>query len=702
MSVMRLRLILLLIVSLCSVASFALETESGPYKVSVVTDPAVPVVGKATLKISVRANGKPVSGLRVHALAQMPGMPMGEKDMDASPVAGQPGLYTAPAVLAMEGGYDVRVSIDGSAGHSIAVVPIKTGESTAGSNINYTLVVAVLVAAAFVVLVVSRMRRTGQKISLRPLLSATVIWSLIFLAAALGVTLYAINHYRRPGAMTPLEAQGMQMETPAPLGVTPVVLATVRSQPFGASVRYTGQAVGNVQQDVMSRVTGTLIWMPFYTGDAVKKGEVIARLDTSQLDPQLAQSAAGVDTASRAVGVAQSDYQQAQAGVSEAEAELSQYQGAVEEAKANLDAVKQDRLAANSQLASAKADLSTAQAGVSSAEADQSYFAKQAARSDALLAAGAISQEQAQRAHADAAKADSAALQAHQAVIAAQASIDAANANIKKADAQIVMAQKKVQEAQSELMTHHAHVRTARAAVASSSQKISQAQAETRQAQAALAGAAAAKDYATIRAETDGVITDRLISPGTLVNPGQPIVRIAQVSPIRLQANVAESDLASIHVGDKVLVRHRDSSETELLARVTSVSPSLDPSARTGIVEAVVSNADRRFLPGQFLTMDISTGHSSESLTVPASAVQSTLGDSPQHFVWVAVRSSSGVTVTRREVEIGATSGDSIAILKGLRSGDQVVVQGAAELTEGQAISPQSSDQLMSNEGVTG
>ena len=84
----------------------------------------------------------------------------------------------------------------------------------------------------------------------------------------------------------------MEMNTPAPAGTTAVELATVRRGPIGETASYSGQAVGFVEQDVNARVTGAIVWMPYYVGDKVKKGQVLARLDTSQLDPELAERAA--------------------------------------------------------------------------------------------------------------------------------------------------------------------------------------------------------------------------------------------------------------------------------------------------------------------------------------------------------------------------------------------------------------------------
>jgi len=683
---MRLRL-LLIVLTLLSAFAWCSHTQAGPYDVKVETDPAVIPIGKATLRITVTSAGKPVDDAQVKAIAQMPGMPMGEKEETATPDG--KGVYVAPAVFAMQGGYEARVSISGSRGSGVAVIPLQTGANTKSSSMNWPLIIGGIAAVAVVSLVVVRMRRTGQAIPVSKVLSSSVLGSLVLLGIAITITVYGVNHWRRAGSMTPMEAQGMEMNTPAPAGVTPVTLATVNSGPFSASVTYTGQAVGFTQQDVIARVTGALVWMPFYVGDTIKKGQLLAKLDTSQLQPELQQQQAALQSAQRGVDVAQSDYRQAQAGVSEAQAELEQYQGGLEESQANLSAVKEDRKAADSQLAAAKAQLANAQAGVSAAQADKDFADKQAERADKLLAAGAISQQDAQQRHTEAQRASAALNQANQQVIAAQASVDEAQSNIRKSDAQVSAAQKRVLQAQSMLMSHHAHVRTAQAATGSAETKIEQARAQVNQMSAAVAQAAAAKGYSEIYAQTDGVVTDRLISPGTLVNEGQAIIRIAQIRPIRLQANVAESDLANVRIGASVIVWPQGGSQP-IYAKVSSVSPSVDPMSRTGSIEVLYANKDRQFLPGQFIKMQIAKGAERSSLSIPADALQippQVDGATPKPYVWLAVSSGGQLTAQRRDVKVGLRSADQIEIIQGLKPGDKVVVQGASDLVDGQQIS---------------
>jgi hypothetical protein len=168
------------------------------------------------------------------------------------------------------------------------------------------------------------------------------------------------------------------------------------------------------------------------------------------------------------------------------------------------------------------------------------------------------------------------------------------------------------------------------------------------------------------------------------------VLKIAQVSPIRLQANVPESDIAKIRVGSTVTVKGQGGNDAPLELRVTSVSPSIDPNSRTGIVEALATNADGRFRPGQYVSMEISTGTVDQSVVVPSDCIQT---EESHSYVWVAEPAANNqFTVSREEVKIAGQSGESTAIASGLRAGQQFVVAPPQGLAAGTMVTSRSTD----------
>ena len=261
-------------------------------------------------------------------------------------------------------------------------------------------------------------------------------------------------------------------------------------------------------------------------------------------------------------------------------------------------------------------------------------------------------------------------------------------ANVKKSDAMVAAAQRRVRQAQAEVRASRSAVVSKQKAADAAKRGISKERAAVQQARAGYQSAAAQRGYSQLKAEVDGVVTQRLVSPGTLVNPGQTVLKIAQISPIRLQANVPSADLERIKVGAPVSIRSNLGKADVLQARVSSVSPAVDLQSRTGIVEVLWPNANGTFLPGQFITLDIQTGQSQDELHVPEEAIQRSPG-SATPFVWVASPSGQPgrFTVKRAEVQTGSSDGSSTAVIAGLEEGQQVVTVGAGYLREGGEVS---------------
>jgi RND family efflux transporter MFP subunit len=491
----------------------------------------------------------------------------------------------------------------------------------------------------------------------RAVLRPGVIAGVLLLVVVYGISVWAVQKYTRPGHMSVIEAQAMDMSVmKPPVGAVPVAAMAARRQPIGSTVSYTGSALPFIDQGIYPRVTGWITWMPFYPGNRVRKGQLVAKLDSDELSSKVNEQIAARAMAEHEHMIAGIQYQQALGAKAQAQAQVTEARSDLAGARSELAGAQQELAGANEDQANAQADLDAAQAGLpdtqaqlAAAQADQEYWAAQLQRSGKLLASGAISQEEFQKDTASAEAANSKVRQAQARIVQVNAAIRGAQSRIKKAQAMVAAARDKVagmaakvQASQAKIEQAQASARAMAAAAAAARHEIPHTEAGVRQAQAQVNTAQVIKSYTEIRSLADGVVTQRLISPGVLVNPGQAILQISQIHPIRLQANVAESDLANIRAGNSVRVRSMKDPKRVVQARVTSIFPAVDPTARTAIVEALYPNTDNRFLPGEYLTMEITTGESKAALVVPSSAVvwqpkasSPVLGISESPAVWV-------------------------------------------------------------------
>ena len=405
---------------------------------------------------------------------------------------------------------------------------------------------------------------------------------LVVLAAAAGA--YSANF----GSGRP--AMDMSMRVTSGSTPFPVTLATAERSAITGTVTYTGTVAPLNEEDVYPRVTGRLVEIPVYPGDAVRAGQLVARLDDVELTSKVREAEAMAATAQASRAQMESDLLAARHGIVQMEKELAMV------------------------------------------DAESAYAKGVAARSEQLVAAGVISRQEYENDRAMA--------------VSQEAKREAARAKLEQSRAMEAAARRKLEAGDAMVAQNRAVLRTA----------------------------TVVRDYVNIVTPTSGYVVKRLVAPGVLVQPGMPILKIAQIDRVRVQANVGEKDLASIRVGSPVIISAGDA--TPLTARVTSVFPFVDQGARTAVVEAIVDNAGRRWLPGQYVTMQLVTGERSGTVVVPRGGV-SRLGG--RATVWVARDGQA----EGREVAVGLEDPDRVEIVRGLEVGERVVTRGHEGLYAG-------------------
>lgn len=203
--------------------------------------------------------------------------------------------------------------------------------------------------------------------------------------------------------------------------------------------------------------------------------------------------------------------------------------------------------------------------------------------------------------------------------------------------------------------------------------QVDQNRAKVGQARAKVSTAAVMQSYTKLQSPISGIVQNRMVDPGVVVQPGMGVLKIGDYSRVRLQANVAQQDAGSVHIGTPIQARVSGATDTPLTGQITSIFPQTNSGTRTVMVEALVDNPQERLLSGQFLEMTILTGRKANTVSVPQKAVVEFNGELS---VWVV----EGNTAQRREVETGMVNGDRIEITSGLNPDDQVIISGHSRL----------------------
>ena len=194
---------------------------------------------------------------------------------------------------------------------------------------------------------------------------------------------------------------------------------------------------------------------------------------------------------------------------------------------------------------------------------------------------------------------------------------------------------------------------------------------------AALGGGTGASTAATgvIRAPISGTVVERLITPGQLLAAGTtPAFTIADLSTVWVMANVFESDLSSVHNGERVTVTG-DVSPTPFEGTVDYIGALVDPATRATSVRVLVRNRNDLLKRDMYVNVSITGSSSRDGIVVPADAVLR--DDQNLPYVYVASGASPNTHYARRQVVLGSQIGKSYEIKSGLQTGDHVVAQGA-------------------------
>lgn len=201
------------------------------------------------------------------------------------------------------------------------------------------------------------------------------------------------------------------------------------------------------------------------------------------------------------------------------------------------------------------------------------------------------------------------------------------------------------------------------------------AEAQTATARAARDAAALRREFADLRAPADGLISKRLVQPGQVVSAGTELLRMIRDGRLEWRAELPEDQLADVAVGNTVELRYAGQA---ISGRLRAVTPGVDAQTRTGTLYADLPTPGP-LKPGIYVEGRIVTGDG-QALTIPTAAIVQRDG---HNYVFTV---NDKQQATRHRVSTGQAVQGRTAILEGLKAGDQVVVDGAGFLGEGDRV----------------
>jgi membrane fusion protein (multidrug efflux system) len=208
------------------------------------------------------------------------------------------------------------------------------------------------------------------------------------------------------------------------------------------------------------------------------------------------------------------------------------------------------------------------------------------------------------------------------------------------------------------------------------------AAAALQQAEARLSEIRATIERKTIRAPFSGVLGIRQVNLGQYLTGGAAVVPLQSLDPIYVNFAVPQQDVAQMRIGRTVHITSNEPGGREFTGRISAIDSVIDQATRNVQVQATLPNPGAKLRPGMFVQTQVILGAAERVIALPASAINyAPYGDSV--FIVTDMKNEQGVPyrgVRQQVVKLGSARGDQIAVLSGIKPGEEVVTSGVFKL----------------------
>lgn len=454
------------------------------------------------------------------------------------------------------------------------------------------------------------------------------------------------------GLVALLSLSGCKEEKVEAEPIRPAQVWETQQQVGEQTESYSGEVQARQSVDLAFRVGGKLASRLVNIGDAVKKGQELARLDDEDSKLTVNQSESGLQASLGTLASAQSNFSGAQ--------------GRLASAKANLTASQAGLEAAQTAVETARASASAAQAAVGVAQAELDNAQLEYKRSEQLVQKGFASKAVMDR--------DTQRLQT------AQANVKSAKANAAAGESQVQSALARVKTSQAQVAAAEGEVAAAASSLDALNGQIKSAQAQVNSTQDQLKIVKNQSGYTVLTSTVDGVVTRAPVESGQVVGAGQPIVSVARAGEYEVYIRVGEQAIKGLQVGRAANVSLWADQQVNLQGSVREVAPAADTN-RTWLIKVAVQDPEKVLRLGMTANVQFSQPLTQKVAWLPATAL---FQQDKKPAIWVV---GSDNKVNLQPVTVQRYLQDGLWV-EGLDAGLKVVAAGVGRLHVGQQVNP--------------
>ncbi len=449
----------------------------------------------------------------------------------------------------------------------------------------------------------------------------------------------------------------------------------------------TVQSVGNLESpikvEISPKVSGRIDYLEAREGDIVTPGQLLLKVNPSDLEGAVVQQQASVAEAKSRLAQAELTAGATDVGIA---SQMRQQGSALASAKADYEQVQRNFdaqvAAAEAQVAAALEAVKSARSAVAKEQATLQNVQSHCDRIRGLYAKGFTAAQDLD--------------DARTAVEVQKRSVEVAESQVSSAQSQVQVQQQNLsivkRKGQSDIAASLARLDQAKAGAEVASANRSQSPAYRQNIEALksqLAAAIAQQRQAESRLQDTvvsstitGTVTARKADPGGLATPGQPVLEVQFLDWLYATTAVPIDAGPQIHAGQTAQISIDALPGTVLQGSIANINPAADPSSRQFGIKVKLDNRKHLLRPGMYARVSIITGRVSAAVSVPREAINRSKQDgSPT----VTVISKDNVAEVR-PVVLGPSDDSSTQILSGVRAGEQVVILTFTDLHKGQKV----------------
>ena len=253
-------------------------------------------------------------------------------------------------------------------------------------------------------------------------------------------------------------------------------------------------------------------------------------------------------------------------------------------------------------------------------------------------------------------------------------------ADYDSAKAQYDMTSAKVAAARSQVQVIQAKADSAKA-------NIDVVQAKSRSAQAVVQETQIPLHDTELRSPLNGVVLEKSVEKGTLVSSGDKAFVVADTSSVKAVFGVADVAVAEMKLGSKLSVESESMPGKEFQGQITSVFPAADSKSRAFNVEVTIANPEYLLRPNMIVSLRVGTQQATTAQpVVPLNAVIKSKSNANGYAVMVVTEEGGRQLARLRDVKLGESFGNAVAVAEGLKQGDRVIITGGTMVNDGDQV----------------